>query len=321
MNLSVILDIAFGLILIYFILSLIASEIQEVFATLLQWRAKHLREAIANLLSGDLTDKLYQNPLIGSLSQAAKGKSKRGPSYVPSELFATALIEVLQNEIDLDNTDNLDDFMAKVRGSQLPDYIKQNLDALVKRAKPKVKTTEQHLQQLNREIASWFDYSMERASGVYKRNAKGVAFLIGLAIAIVANADTVRIVNSLSQESTLRSTVNQVADQVVAQNSEAISCLEATENRVQKSECLSAVREDVNFVLDNLSTLPFGWNLSEPLQNQFVPFNLKNTVEVLVGWLLSAVAISMGAPFWFELLNKVINVRNSGKKPKASTED
>jgi hypothetical protein len=97
--------------------------------------------------------------------------------------------------------------------------------------------------------------------------------------------------------------------------------LEAAEARAQKRECLSSVREDVNFVLNNLSTLPFGWDLSEPLQNQFVPFNFKNTVEVVVGWLLSAVAISMGAPFWFELLNKVVNVRNSGKKPKASTED
>jgi hypothetical protein len=321
MNLSVVLDIAFGLILIYFILSLIASEIQEIFATLLQWRAKHLREAIANLLSGDLTDKLYQTPLIASLSQAAKGRSKRGPSYVPSELFATALIEVLQREINFDNADNLDDFMAKVQASELPGYIKPNLAALAKRAKPKVKATEQHFQQLHREIANWFDHSMERASGVYKRNAKGVAFLLGLAIAIVANADTVHIVNSLSQESTLRSTVNQVADRVVAQNTEAISCLEAAEARAQKRECLSSVREDVNFVLNNLSTLPFGWDLSEPLQNQFVPFNFKNTVEVVVGWLLSAVAISMGAPFWFELLNKVVNVRNSGKKPKASTED
>jgi hypothetical protein len=40
----------------------------------------------------------------------------------------------------------------------------------------------------------------------------------------------------------------------------------------------------------------------------------------LFGWILSGVAISMGAGFWFEALNKIINIRNAGKKPPSATE-
>ena len=34
------------------------------------------------------------------------------------------------------------------------------------------------------------------------------------------------------------------------------------------------------------------------------------------GWLLTALAISLGAPFWFDLLNRFVALRNAGKKPE-----
>ncbi|NEQ03219.1 hypothetical protein [Moorena sp. SIO3E8] len=40
--------------------------------------------------------------------------------------------------------------------------------------------------------------------------------------------------------------------------------------------------------------------------------------KFVVGIILSAIAICMGAPFWFEVLNKLVNVRNTGDKPKSS---
>ena len=84
MNLPFILDVALGLIFIYLILSLLASEIQELLTTVLQWRAEHLRRSIEILLAGDaqtsenpeiiqLVNKIYGNPLIQSINQEAKG--------------------------------------------------------------------------------------------------------------------------------------------------------------------------------------------------------------------------------------------------------
>jgi len=329
MNLFVVLDIAIGLILIYLILSLLASQIQELIATILEWRAKHLKGAIVNLLSGKLTQDLYQHPLIKSLNQ--KGSSRKesaGPSYIPSQIFSSALLEIIQDkpfadkyQIDVNKLETVDEFVNKLEQSNLPKDLKYNLALLAKRAKAKVQDTQEQIQQLQQEIEVWFDSSMERASGVYTRNAKGVALLIALVITLLANADSVYIIKTLAKEETIRSTVTQIADQVVAPNSEALSCLQAAQNRGEAEVCTTDIRDEVNFILDDISPLPIGWNFAEPFEKQFSSFNIKTVTEAVIGWLLSAVAISMGAPFWFDLLGKVINVRNTGKKPRASTED
>lgn len=146
MNLPFILDVSIGLIFIYLILSLLASEIQELLATVFQWRAQHLRKSIEVLLTGNATDadqarilelanQIYANPLIKSINQQAKGalvniprrftwtvasayrsltsaqpdkkqtvfnneqvgdSRHSGPSYIPSDVFATSLVSTLR---------------------------------------------------------------------------------------------------------------------------------------------------------------------------------------------------------------------------------
>jgi hypothetical protein len=124
MNLPIVIDIAVGLILIYLMLSLLASEIQELLTTLLQWRAVHLKESIEGFLSGNdperlrearqLANRLYNHPAIEALNHEAKGAAARaprlltrwiptavfgkrhsGPAYIASETFAKTLIDTL----------------------------------------------------------------------------------------------------------------------------------------------------------------------------------------------------------------------------------
>lgn len=87
MNLPVILDIVIGLIFVYLTFSLLASEIQSILTTILQWRAVHLKQSIEELISGQtyidndnlesdlhikkvqqLTNSIYKNPLIKDLN-------------------------------------------------------------------------------------------------------------------------------------------------------------------------------------------------------------------------------------------------------------
>ncbi|MBW4445269.1 MAG: hypothetical protein KME10_29690 [Plectolyngbya sp. WJT66-NPBG17] len=91
MNLPAILNIAIGSVFIFLILSLLVAEIQELIATLLQWRAVHLKRSIEILLMGGepaktdqthqddvikkvegIVNKLYDNPLIRNINQEAK---------------------------------------------------------------------------------------------------------------------------------------------------------------------------------------------------------------------------------------------------------
>lgn len=130
-SLPAFLDIAIGLIFIYLILSLFASEIQELFAGFFQWRAKHLKMSIYRMFSGkgtknrreleillkegstkkasdieidnitiNLIRQIYRHYEISSLKQSSLGfqsnpKNQYGPSYIPPEAFAEAFIDLL----------------------------------------------------------------------------------------------------------------------------------------------------------------------------------------------------------------------------------
>ncbi|MEM7595565.1 MAG: hypothetical protein AAF383_29370, partial [Cyanobacteria bacterium P01_A01_bin.83] len=67
----------------------------------------------------------------------------------------------------------------------------------------------------------------------------------------------------------------------------------------------------LNIALDNIDNLPIGWNLSAPWKKQFSPLNFAHVFNAVLGWLISAIAISMGAPFWFNVLKKLVNIKSS----------
>ncbi|MEG4419477.1 hypothetical protein QUA70_12825 [Microcoleus sp. LAD1_D5] len=494
MNLPVIIDIIIGLVFIYLTLSLLASEIQELIATVWQWRAEHLKKSIEVLISGgsdsakdplqfkrvgQLAHSIYANPIIKDLNQGAKGlfsegfrsvthrlgdlyhgvtgtknvfgNKSSGPSYIPAECFSASLLDTLKvssllssisktrverfknlqlaqiqqigqnlslpdatkpiieqefrwltaefNRVVEDYQNNLaslnnsldrmseklgfyikdsqvylpetelagrefqrqmaivkarfdspservallgqlqpsfSNLLNTVKKSQdsvaeimelkeespiyqqiqetldsMPESLKRSLYILAQRAEKGGGDTQEQLQRFQKEIEIWFDQSMERASGVYKRNARGVAILLGTAIAVAANADSIHIINRLSKDSMLRSTVNLYAEQLVEKNART---------KLDNLTSLRKVQKDVDIALDEVA-LPFGWSEQNSLERDKQGNLLwPALIARLFGWILSGVAISMGAAFWFEALNKIINIRNAGKKPPSSTE-
>ena len=389
MNLPVVVDVTLGLVFIYLILSLLASEIQELITTLLQWRAKHLKNSIELLLAGgsesedsdiikakNLVQKLYSDPLINTLNQEAKnkvekqlregrknigknkalGEKQSGPSYLPSETFAISLLDALkipqlinyvkhpsdESQTNLHmilasykelktgiNDPNSESYkrIQQVYGdfdqnfidfvnNELPDYVPNNLitslGVIAKRSRIKINDLTEEANQFKNEVETWFDRSMDRASGVYKRNAKGTAILIGISVAILTNTDSFHLIKRLSRDSVIRSTITQSASEQT--------------NYITDPEA----RKEIERLLGNAS-VPIGWqNINqqfESLDNKdskngnFSLITIWEGIKLICGWILSGLAIAMGAPFWFDILNKIINVRNAGPKPTAYTKD
>ncbi len=332
MEIPTIVNVIISLFFIYLILSLIASEIQEEIATFRQWRAKHLKKAIANLLDVEFTDKLYHHALIKTFAQTNKKPRPRkdiaGPVYIPSKMFSYALLDILQLDFqDLNTIDNLENKTNIPQ--EWPEELKDILACFAKRAKIQTNEIQTEIQDLHQQIAVWFDESMDRASGAYKRNAKGVSFLIGLLVAVIANADTIYLMERLYKEEILRSTVTQISEQILTKNSDSvIKCLNNAKNQQSKENCLNPLNDNIATALSQISSPPIGWNLANPLKqlqaqqsiSDVEKWQLRGIIKIIFGWLLTAVAISMGAPFWFEMLNKFVNVRNAGKKPHSRTE-
>ncbi|MFB2881641.1 hypothetical protein [Floridanema aerugineum] len=224
----------------------------------------------------------------------------------------------------------------------IPSSVKQSIATLVSRAKTKIDRTEDEVNQLRKEVEIWFDRSMDRASGVYKRNAKGISLLIGFGLAVVTNSNSIYIANRLAYDEELRQTVVQGAQKFITSDNKP----------------LSDRNQEVSQLLDEQLKLPIGWNprvLGRQL-NCELPKNARDNdwnklfnrcirngkkpsnyfpptailvmivtsgkwlvgLSFLVGWFVTAIAISMGASFWFDLLNKLVNVRNTGSKPPSS---
>jgi len=240
----------------------------------------------------------------------------------------------------------------------VPAPVKQSLASLARRAQTKLDQSKDQLDQFNSEVSRWFDRSMSRASGVYKRNAKGVAIMIGFLIAFVSNADTFHVVARLSGDDDLRQIITNRASSIT-QN--------ATPQELYSREQLRQLKQDTDAVLQEVS-LPLRWtpeNLSQqfncpapplsasstppsnptlsPWQTFYKtclnednapgkfdlfriasiatrPQNLIDSGRMLLGWLVSGLAIAMGAPFWFDILSKIMNVRNTGTKPASITD-
>lgn len=280
---------------------------------------------------GDLTRALFDHPLIRSL-QTRKVRLRTGvgrlrnPQYIPSKIFAQALIDTLlpatvqpappepgtksersmpteREQADRDMLAALqravqaldDDFPAK---RSLLALLGQSRDSLIR---------------FQESVEGWYDAQMGRISGWYKRWSKVVLAIVGFAVAVLANLDTVQIAHGLYVDEPVRTAV-------VAQATAGTRCQTETDPAEQRACVDSQVAAlDVQGLpiwypagctLRDWDQVDNCWNWSPDQDPNALRFLLK-----LLGWGLTAFAVSFGAPFWFDALSKLGSLRNAGPKP------
>ena len=134
--------------------------------------------------------------------------------------------------------------------------------------------------------------------------------VLGLLLAIIVNVDTVRIGHTLYVDEPVRQAVVAQA----AGNSECRTQTDPAERR-RCVEDLAASLEESGLPLwypegCSLSELSHCWKWGDADRPAGWMFVVK-----LFGWLLTAFAVSFGAPFWFDALSKLGSLRTSGPKP------
>lgn len=185
----------------------------------------------------------------------------------------------------------------------IPQALGDNLEHLADEALDKVDDLAQEANQFEQEISTWFDHSMERAHGVYNRNSRLVALAIAMVVAVVANADSFYMIDRFAKEKTIAASVIEMMDQLPQ------DALEQTDRINQLSSQLS---------------LPIGWQTpviknqagSRIIPLEFLPF----WVERIPGWIVTGIAVSMGASFWYDLLKKLVDVDKAGKQSTSNSE-
>src|SRR3989304_2625003 len=239
-SLSDILSVAIGVTFVFLILSLLNTWVQEFLSSLFSMRANNLADILHNMLDPsaqklegtkklkELKDLWKTGPLENSatkLSQSALkavydhpiiySLSKPGalPSYIPTQDFTTALLDLL-NKAGSEDLNQLEITMENIRkGIQnLEDEsLKIRLQSLIDRAMIIENKVEIVIMYFRNSVESWFDSAMERGSGWYKRRIQWVGIISGIIIAILTNADTIGLAVSLWQNSILREAVTEAA--------------------------------------------------------------------------------------------------------------
>ena len=219
--------------------------------------------------------------------------------------------------------------------------LKQALETLLQGAEEYTAKGESALAMARTNVEKWFDGSMDRLSGWYKRRAQHMAFFIGIAVAIVLNGDTVLLAQQLWRDPALRtSLVAQAQDMIAKQGDVSQPTLEQVTQLQAQFNGLNipfgwigtpiALDTDGNIPgLDGETThacTPFPTLVDDVfgfvVAGQCYPITNAPHFNDLTGWVLklfgliaSGIAAAQGAPFWFDLLKRLVNIRSSGAKP------
>lgn len=299
---SQILEVVIGLTLIYLVMSIGASGIKEVISNLFSLRSKTLEKAIRNMLKAgpmDYTTRLFQNPLIAGT--APEGEK---PSYISSRLFAAALFDVL---VPADPTQARTAQSLRAGVSQIPDEkLRGTLLNIIDSAAGDADKAREGVEH-------WFNDTMDRVSGWYKRLAQKIILVVALLLCCAVNADTLMIVKELWSDQALRSAVVASAERKV--QSGKPSQTDSNGAAVQSTGDQSVSLQQVASEIRDVNAPPIGWRCVagdvRALPNSGLAWFLK-----VLGILLSSLAVCMGAPFWFDMLNNIVNLRVSGNPPK-----
>jgi len=313
---SEILDVAIGVALVFLMMSFLATAIREAIESVVKARAVYLERGIRQLLDdlegNGIAQAFYEHPLIFSLYAGGydpKDKRFMGralPSYVPARNFADALIDLairgpVKSEYAIMQTEMVPTvavLRANVGRLRSPQLIRAVLTAMDHAGND--------MNVVRQNIQTWFDSGMDRVSGQYKRHTHFWLFLIGVVLAAGLNVNAIVITNHLARNKAVREALVARASVVTR---DSLYLKKATDTTFGRAEA-DRVTNDLN-ALD----LPIG------LENYRRPRGAADLVRIIGGILITAFAVTLGAPFWFDALNKMMVIRSTVKPHEKSPEE
>lgn len=348
-----ILDLVAGIIFIYFLLSIISSSAVEMVMTAFKLRGKMLGKWLREIFNLDVTlpDGTKQKlgrAIMDHCSVTGLSKSGKAPSYIDAKNFTSAFLEKItydpenKHSIAMD----LDTIIDSIKKSEsLPHSLQRVLLTYAYEARDKYAAISKatvteatsimsEVDLFKEKIERWFDTNMDRVSGSLKiKYIRPLTLAIGFIAVVSLNADSIAIAKFLYTNPEARASMaaqayNVPTDSVFLKQVKNIKAQQdtskkdtATMDLQQIKDTLIAQRASImrtKAVLES-SGLPLGWNKDELRDPSSHKFSWKLLISKITGLLATILAVMMGAPFWFDVLNKISNMRSAGKKPDSSS--
>jgi hypothetical protein len=300
-----VLDIGLGMVFLYLLLSLACTAATELISSAVRLRGRTLVQGIGILIRDENLQKdLLNHPLIKALHRAGKM-----PSFIPPRTFALTLLDTIPG---VDMSKGIKSVREAVNQLPADSDLKNTLLILIDDAG-------KDMTKLRTNIETWFNDTMDRVGGWYKAKAQVITVVVSLLVVGFSNADTIQWVKALSNDSAVRQAL--VAQAEVYAKRDAATPFIATKDSVQSQHVAASVetKKGASGEIDSLTVaakrikgnldeikklgIPFGWGESSTEDGW---------LSKVVGLLLTVLATSLGAPFWFDMLKKVVNIKTAG---------
>jgi hypothetical protein len=315
-------DVAIGLFFLFVLLSLICSTINEMIAGVLSWPARFLEEGIRSMLAGGadlssvdgLVKQLAAHPLVqGRVATPSEGEPKglRGrlsrlrqkvakprvfPSYLNNRTFALTFLDTIAPPELGSGPDVLARARTYVEGLDEDSSIRRVLTSYLDKA-------DGNVDRFRESVESWYDLTMDRVSGWYKRRTQVALILIATIATLLTNADSFQIGKALWNDDAVRASVVAQAQRSVEQGQ---GQPDVGTGVSESAETLSEQVADVSAL-----ELPLGWSTDPDDPRWFDDW--QGAVGKALGLLATILALTLGAPFWFDVLGRVSRIRTTGK--------
>lgn len=343
-----ILEIVIGIVFVMLLFSLLATTLMETLSGIFALRGRNLKKALRHILAHEGDDSLFKEFQESELYKQLASKNRFGSGYRPPSYVSSNAFWMIMSNLLFKGTDNN---LQKVRdrvldlaekgkvGSHLRRVILQLLDETeradnAERQTDRLRASVEFIQNedvknqiiayadgvetkidaFKNNIESWYDNVMDRTSGWYKRQTQAILFGIGISIAVSFNADVISIYNQLSADPQLaieladkaQAFVDRENNENTFNNGNPISG-DAGLSEQDLDKLRTLIRRDIEGIK---SPLGIGWGIVDTQKMSITDWFLK-----LAGWIVTAFGVMLGAPFWFDLLRKIVNIRNTGNKP------
>jgi hypothetical protein len=296
------IDVLIGLSVVMLLMSMIITVITQFVTTVLNSRGKHLLAGISQILrqidprleetlAKEIATAVLSHPLVrdasGKLGSIIHREELTKLQALQQSLVATGLAkEGTQGEIE-----------EQIRG------IVKNIGALALQLElthPELTNNARArfaiLQQANSEFVAkvnlWFDQTIDRVADRFTQYTRYITFGSGLLLALVIQLDTAALVSRLASDDTLR---NSLVQQAQTMQSPANSDLKLNGSEMQNIHDL---------MTNNIVGVPSGWS------DWTHRWSKDNAPMKILGILLSAVLLSLGAPFWYNALQNLLRMRS-----------
>ena len=287
------LDILIGMMTVYFMFGIACTAIVEAISAWTRIRSQNLDVALNEFLSGDLSQnqqfitQFFEHPLIQSLSKGNQGR----PSYIPPDIFAQVVEALVVSKSAMAT---LSAGVNAMPGNAKNNRIKGILETVVAQ-------TGNNAATFRNAVAKQFDAVMDRASGWYKRKMQTITLIVATVLVLGGNIDTLNLATVLASNPDVREKMVAIAQQEVNE----------AKNQAQDKERIAIAKGKYNHAIDVMQSAGFelGW--------KGWPQGVAEWLAKVVGLLVTIFAVSLGGPFWFDILQRVMQVRSTGPKPAA----